>query len=148
MTIVPTYELKAAATSNQAEITLTAIVPFRSEFAEAVAKNSKISFDRTILFAEREAEGRITFSNGETILKNQKFVCQIVDRKGKTEISYVGQSGKDGIGHFAFKVSTEMAGENFIRCWATGYEKDIIVEQQINFFVLPKASDALNFFIN
>ncbi len=131
-----------AANSSQLEIAVAASVPFQNGFAEAVAEKSEIKTDGRFGFIGQIIRGSVVISNGETVLKNQKFYCEAVRPDGEIIRARQGGIGGRETGEFSFQLTRGMIGKNEIRCRIDGYPEKIYLNQKARFFVWPFASGA------
>jgi hypothetical protein len=143
----PIYQSKAQAAAGSGVVSISAIVPFNLVFAEAVASNSTLSVDRTIIFTGQDMIIKTIFSNGETIFKNESFVCDIVGNDGRLKFSYSSDFDDKNTDGFVVKISDDMIGRNTITCRDTGYEQIIQIKKEIIFFVAPNAMLGLKYFM-
>lgn len=140
--------LEVQANSGEGGVTITAVVAFTQEFGEALSENSKVFVREPLNVVGRGEEIVVVISNGVEVLRNQDFSCEVLNKNGEVRNFYQGRSGKDGTGLFTFEISTEMVGINTIKCQAIGYEKEVYINKQANFFAIPTSRRSFDYLVS
>lgn len=126
--------------SGSGTIAIGAVVPFRAEFATAVAENSTLLGESNFGKIGQTQKGSVVVSNGEVILKNQKVLVDLINEKGEVIYSEKVESGSDGKAEWEITLTESMIGKNFVRCRIMTYEQPILLKQSTSLFVWPEIS--------
>ncbi len=129
------YDAYAEERSGSGTITIGAVVPFRAEFAAAVAKSSTLLGESNFGKVGQTQKGSVIVSNEGVILKNQKVSIDLINKKGEIIYSEEMESGSDGRAEWEITLTETMLGRNSVHGRVMTYEQPIFLKQNINLFV-------------
>ncbi len=134
---------RASQLNSSGTVAIQAVVPFRQEFADAVARNSTIISNQNLVFFGQKLAISVSISSGEAILKNQTIIIKIMNQSGEVVYSEKARSGGDGKIKLDIIVNEKMIGKNSVYCRVETYKQPIILDKRIDFFVWPDFGDSL-----